>query len=254
MRKPMFADKQVRQAMSHAFNAERLLDEVFMNLGELTTGPMPTFMPHYDKSVPGYAFDLDKARELLAAAGWTDSDEDGLLDKDLDGDGTREPFEFDLTVYGSSNEYRTLGTLFKEDLAQIGVKMNVRPMEWSNLLKEVQDREFDAVTLAWVGGPDISGFNQIWHSEQADVPRSSNHVGFKNDEADAIIAELETTFDHARRVELGNRFHRLLHEEAPYTFFYTRKRPGFWQPELSNVRFALVRPYRNHKAWFLSQN
>ena len=253
MRKPMFADKRVRQAMSYAFNAERQLSEVFMGLGELTTGPMPTFMPHYDRSVEGYPFDLDKARALLDEAGWTDSDEDGLRDKDLDGNGEREPLEFDLTVYGSSNEFRTLGTLFKEDLAQLGVKMNVRPMEWSNLLKEVQDREFDAVTLAWVGGPDISGFNQIWHSEQADVPRSSNHVGFKNAEADAIIDELEVTFDHAQRVELGHRFHQLLNEEQPYTFFYTRKRPGFWQPELSSVKFALVRPYRNHKAWYLSR-
>ena len=87
-------------------------------------------------------------------------------------------------------------------------------------------------------------------AEQADVPRSSNHVGFRNPEADAIIDELEVTFDHERRVELGHLFHRVLHEEAPYTFFSTRMRPAFWRPELRNVRFSMVRPYRNHRAWF----
>ena len=252
LRKPMFQDKRVRRALTHAFDADRLLSEVFMNLGARTTGPMPTFLPFYNHEVPSVAFDLDAAAALLDEAGWTDSDGDGLRDKEIDGE--RVKFEFNLTVYGSSNEYRTAGTIFKEDLSQIGVRMNVLPKEWSLLLKEVQDREFDAVTLAWVGGPDVSGFNQIWHSKQVDVPKSSNHVGFANAEADAIIEELEVTFDHAKRVELANRFHELLAEEQPYTFFFTRKRPGFWQPELSNVKFALVRPYRNHKAWHLAPN
>jgi ABC-type transport system substrate-binding protein len=250
MRKPLFADKLVRKAMTHAFNADRLLSEIFMNLGERTTGPMPTFLPFYDHSVEAPPFDLELARKLLDEAGWTDSDGDGIRDKMVDGE--RKKFEFNLTVYGTSNEYRTVGTIFKEDLSLIGVKMTVVPLEWSLLLKQVQDREFDAVTLAWVGGPDVSGFNQIWHSKQVDIPRSSNHVGFANAEADAIIEELEITFDHARRVELANRFHQLLAEEQPYTFFYTRKRPGFWQPELGSVKFAMVRPYRNHKAWHLA--
>ena len=250
MRKPMFADKRVRKALTHAFDADRLLEEVFMNLGERTTGPMPTFLPFYDHSVKAPTFDLALAGQLLDEAGWKDTDGDGTRDKMIDGE--LKKFEFNLTVYGSSNEYRTVGTIFKEDLSQIGVTMNVVPLEWSLLLKDVHDREFDAVTLAWVGGPDVSGFNQIWHSKQVDIPRSSNHVGFANAEADAIIEALEVEFDHAKRVELANRFHRLLAEEQPYTFFFTRKRPAFWQTEMRNVKFNLVRPYRNHKAWYLA--
>jgi peptide/nickel transport system substrate-binding protein len=249
IRKPLFADKRVRQAMSHAFNGDKMLDEVFLGLGERCTGPMPTFLPYYDKSVPGYAFDLDKAIALLEEAGWVDTNDDGIRDKMLDG--VRKEFVFDLVVYGNSDEYTTLGSIFSEDLAQIGVKMNVRPMEWSLLLKNVNDREFDAVTLAWVSSPDVD-FNQIWHSSQADTPKSSNHVGFKNAEADAIIEEMKTAFEYRDRVTLAHRFHNLLHEEQPYTFFYTRKRAGYWQPELSNVQFAKTRPYKNHEPWFLA--
>ena len=68
--------------------------------------------------------------------------------------------------------------------------MNVAPMEWANLLKKVDAREFDAVTLSWVSGPPVD-FRQVWHSSQADKPKGSNRVGFRSPEADAIIEALE---------------------------------------------------------------
>jgi len=248
--KPWFGDKRVRWAMSHAFNAELLLEDVFMGLGQRVTGPMPTInAPYYDTSLPAIPFDLDRAAALLEEAGWVDSNGNGLRDKSIDG--ATVEFEFDLTVYGSSDEYKTLGNIYKEDLAKIGVRMNVRPMEWSNLLKKVDDREFDAVTLAWISSPDVDFF-QIWHSSQADIPKGSNRVGFRNEKADEIIEALQREFDYDERVRLANSFHRLVYDEQPYTFFYTRKRKAYWQKELQSVTFGKVRPYMNPRPWFLA--
>ena len=247
--RPQFSDKLTRQAMSHAFNAQLLLDDVFLGLGERCTGPMPTVQPYYDRSLEPYAFNLKKAGELLDQAGWIDTDGDGIRDKEVNGE--RIPFEFKLIVYGSSNEYKTVGNIFKEDLAKIGVKMVVAPMEWANLLKKVDAREFDAITLAWVSGPPVD-FRQIWHSSQADLPKGSNRVGFRNPDADKIIEALESEFDEGKRKKLAQEFHQLLYEEQPYTFFYTRKTKVFWQPELKNVWFQLVRPHINPRAFFLA--
>jgi len=245
---PYFADKRARQAMSHAFNAQLLIDDVFLGLGERCTGPMPTVQPYYNRSLDPYAFDLEKARTLLDEAGWVDSDGDGIRDKTVDG--ALIPFEFKLIVYGSSNEYKTVGNIYKEDLAKIGVKMTVAPMEWANLLKKVDAREFDAVTLAWVSGPPVD-FRQIWHSSQADIPKGSNRVGFRNPEADKIIEALETEFDEGRRKELAHAFHELIYDEQPYTFFYTRKSKVYWQQDLKNVWFQLVRPHINPRPFYL---
>ena len=234
--------------MSHAFNAQLLIDDVFLGLGERTTGPMPTVQPYYDRSLEPYAFDLERAKALLDEAGWSDSDGDGIRDEEVDG--VRIPFDFKLVVFGSSNEYKTVGNIFKKDLAKIGIKMNVAPMEWANLLKKVDAREFDEVTLAWISGPPVD-FRQIWHSSQADLPKGSNRVGFRNAEADKIIEALETEFDEGRRKELAHQFHKLLYDEQPYTFFYTRKSVVFWQKELKNVWFQLVRPHVNHRPFYL---
>ncbi len=249
--KPWFGDKRVRWAMSHAYNADLLLDEVFLGLGARCTGPMATInAPYYDTSLPPIPFDLVRASELLEEAGWHDSNGNGTRDKMIDG--ALVEFEFDLTVYGSSDEYKTLGNIYKEDLAKIGVTMNVRPMEWSNLLKRVDDREFDAVTLAWVSSPDVD-FYQIWHSTQADIPKGSNRVGFRNPKADEIIEALQREFDYDERVKLANQFHRLVYDEQPYTFFYTRQRKVYWQRDLENVQFSKTRPYMNPRPWFLAR-
>jgi ABC-type transport system substrate-binding protein len=247
--KPWFGDKRVRWAMSHAFNAELLLREVFMDLGVRSTGPMPNFLPFYDQSIPEVPFDLGRAAELLDEAGWVDSNGNGIRDKTIDG--SLQEFEFALMVYGSSDEYKTVGNIFKEDLAKIGVVMTVRPMDWANLLKKVDDRDFDAVTLAWVLSPQVD-FHQIWHSSQADVPKGSNRVGFRNAEADVIIEKLQKEFDYDERVRLAHAFHKLTYDEQPYTFFYNRKRKVFWQPELKNVQFSQTRPYMNPRPWFLA--
>ena len=182
-----FSDKRVRQAMSHAFNADMLLNDVMMGLGKRATGPIPAFLPYYNNNLPAIPFDLEKATALLKEAGWEDRDGNGIVEREVDGQMVE--FEFTLTIFGSSKEYKTIGDIFKEDLAKIGVKMNVQPTEWSLLLKKTNSKEFDAVTLAWVSGPDVD-FRQIWHSSQADVPQSSNYISFKNEEADKIIEAL----------------------------------------------------------------
>ena len=63
---------------------------------------------------------------------------------------------------------------------------------------------------------------------------------------------MKTAFEFRERVELANRFHRLLYDEQPYTFFYTRKTAAYWQNTLRNVHFAKVRPYRNHEPFYLA--
>src|SRR5262249_55989970 len=92
--RPYFADKRARRAMTMAFDRKRLLESVWMNLGTLVTGPFPPGAPSNDPSVELIPFDLQGAKKLLAEAGWTDTDGDGLVDKSLHPGEPRKPFEF----------------------------------------------------------------------------------------------------------------------------------------------------------------
>jgi peptide/nickel transport system substrate-binding protein len=99
--------------------------------------------------------------------------------------------------------------------------------------ERVTNREFDAVNMAWGGGVESDPY-QIWHSSQIEK-RGSNFVGFNNPEADAIIEEARRTLDAEKRNKLYHRFGRILHEEQPYTFIYTRPEQRFLDKRFENV-------------------
>ena len=77
-------------------------------------------------------------------------------------------------------------------------------------------------------------------------------MGFRNPEADEIIEAMRAEFDFDQRVQLARKFHKIVYDEQPYTFFYTKKRVIYWQDELSNVWFARTRPQENHRPWYLA--
>ena len=240
--KPMFADKRVRKALTMALNRFDIVDNVFHGLGEVTSGPFGQQTPCYDASIAPHPFDLDQARALLEEAGWSDTDGDGIRDKVIDGQKT--DFSFTFLIYGSSNEWATLAEVYREDLLSIGVKMVPSAVEWSTMLKKMDEHEFDVYSGAWVLSMPTD-LMQIWHSSEADKPKSSNRIGFRNAEADAIAEKLRVTFDSKARTELCHQFHALVHEEQPYTFIYQRRRPVLYWDHMNEPEFEMQYPHRN---------
>lgn len=245
-----FSDKRVRRAMTHAFDRRYVIDNVLYGLGTLTTGSFYRHSPAYDSSIDPIPFDLEKAKELLTEAGWVDTNGDGIRDKEINGE--RKEFEFPMIIYGYRPEVRSWSTLFKENLYKIGVQCTLVPVEWSVMLKKMEDREFVAYTGGWGLDPDGDPY-QIWHSSQADEPKSSNRIGFRNAEADKIIETLRSTFDREERIRLQHKFHRIVHEEQPYTFLYNENIVVANQPWVHNVDYQVIRPHIDTSNWFVTR-
>src|SRR5690606_30667210 len=150
--KPLFRDKRVRAAMTHAFNRQQVIDKVFQGLGEIVSGDAAPDSPRNDPTIRPLPFDLARARALLAEAGWKDSDGDGLVDQVIDG--KRIPFEFTLMLYAGSPEWSALANIYKEDLLKIGIKLTVASVEWSVMQKRTDEKSFDAFTGGWSVGYD----------------------------------------------------------------------------------------------------
>ena len=75
--KPLFSDKRVRKAMSHAVQADEILKNIRFNLGQRTTGPITPGLPHYDETLVPIPYDLEKSKALLKEAGWEDTNGNG---------------------------------------------------------------------------------------------------------------------------------------------------------------------------------
>jgi peptide/nickel transport system substrate-binding protein len=214
-RRPLFEDKRVRRALTMLLDRESIRDEIYYGLAVITSGSFFVEEPEYNQDIEPWPYDPEAAKALLAEAGWTDSTGNGRLDKD----GREFSFEFMLTNDNPIAEM--IATLFQESLQTVGIRMNIRQLEWQAFLQDVKSHNYDASILAWRLAPYPDPY-QLWHSSQA-VVNGSNAVGFINEEADRIIEEARLEFDREKRIAMYHRFHEILHEEQPYTFLFSPK-------------------------------
>jgi peptide/nickel transport system substrate-binding protein len=218
---PIFGDRRVRQAMTYMTDREGMVENLLFGLGETVEGPISKFRPEYHHDLQPYAYDPERALDLLEEAGWGDGDGDGILDKVIEGQ--RQPFRFEVLVNSGNQTRKDIALTLQNELQDVGIDCQVRELDWSIFLQRVRGKDFDAVVLGWSGGvvfpPD--GY-QIWHSSQAEK-NGSNYISFKNEEVDRILEEYRREFDLDKRIALYRRFQEVLHEEQPYTFLWTQR-------------------------------
>jgi peptide/nickel transport system substrate-binding protein len=212
LKNPLFQDKRVRQALTYATNREEIVQYVLYGLGTVATGPFPNHLWYCNPKVKPIPYDPQKARQLLAEAGWKDTDGDGILDKD------GKPFLFRL-ITNSGNEIRKdVGVLVQRQLREVGIDVKFELYEWSVFLKNfINAKAFDACILGWGLSPDPDDY-QIWHSSQ--IEKGFNFVSYKNPEVDLLWEEGRREYDVEKRKQIYWRIHELMAEDQPYTFLY----------------------------------
>lgn len=213
LKRPMFQDKRVRQALTCAIDKQEIIDGVLLGLGQVATGPYKPDTWVYNPNVQRYGYDPTRAKELLAETGWKDTNGDGILDKN------GEALSFTI-VTNQGNDLRVKsGEIIQRRFREVGVDVKLRVIEWASFLKEfINPGNFDATILGWSGGPEPDQYN-IWHSSKTG-PRELNFIQFKNSEVDELLEKGRRTFDQAERKKSYDRFQEILAEEQPYTFLY----------------------------------
>ncbi len=216
MRRPIFADRRVRQAMSMLIDRDLFLKKILYGLGTTVDGPFYINSPEYDKSLKPYPYDPKAALALLKSAGWDYRNGENFLSS-KDG----KPFEFEFAIRAGSKFAEQITTMLQENLKELGIRMTIRKLEWAVFLQKIEEHNFDACTLAWSSSWESDPY-QIWHSSQA-VSKGSNFVGFQNAEADKLIEDARREFDKDKRIGMYYRLQEIIHDEQPYTFLFTLK-------------------------------
>ncbi len=227
LRRPLFADKRVRHAFAHAFPKQRIINEVYFGLGRPQLGPIHLDNPYFNKSLVDFAFDPAKAKALLAEAGWSDSDGDGWLDKEVDG--KRAAFRFKLKYIANNPVADSMLLIYRDELRKLGVDLETVPYDWKELLRIYEQKDFDAMMGGWSLGDLEPDFWQLWHGSTADLPRTSNHCGFRNQRVDELSDALRAAFEPSERAKIINEVQAIIHEEQPYLFFRSPESIFIWQ-------------------------
>jgi len=207
-----FHDVRVRRAMTMIIDRDRIRRDIGKNLLRPATGPFLSSTPQADPDIEPWPYDPERAAELLAEAGWVDRDGDRVLENER---GDEFAFEFTF-AQGSEGTLRTV-TYVKDMCAGVGIRCELRPIDWSVLTSILNNRDFDAITFAWSASAPESDPVQIWHSDS--IPnQGDNFIQWASDDADRYIEEGRRTLDADARMKVWHELHRVFHEEQPYTF------------------------------------
>lgn len=241
-RRPQLKDARVRQALTKLFPRRGLIERIQYGLVRPTGCHFYWASKDCDPSLLGSLDpDLPGALKLLAKAGWTDHDGDGVLDQN------GVPLRFSLMIYPQSTVSERVATLMKEDYRKAGIEVEIQKVEWSAMVRRLDDGEFDATVLQWDTGAEHDP-TVFWHSKS--VGNGSNYFAFRNLRADEIMEAARVELDAERRHALFRELGVILKREQPITWLYSGARLGLVHRRLRGVRPSLE--WWQPRDWWIS--
>jgi microcin C transport system substrate-binding protein len=211
MRKPLFQDIRVREAISHLLDRKYLLEKITYNQYQPLTSYWPSLYGT-GKANDLINYDPAKAKQLLKEAGYDRLDKSGYLINSKN-----ERLEFSVLYVGESFEKHL--TYFAETCKQAGVKLNLQLLSWATLIKKMDNYDYDTAAFAW-SATLFDDPEQLWHSKHIPEPGGSNITGYKNPAVDKLIESMPPIFDAAKRVEITKQIDRIIYREYPYVLFW----------------------------------
>ncbi|MFZ5374895.1 MAG: peptide-binding protein [Campylobacterota bacterium] len=201
LRLKKFQDPRVREALSLAIDRKALIDLLFLGHGKICTGPFLPGSRGYNPDVKSPKRDLNRAKALLKAAGYDE----------------KNPLTFEIATSNSNMIRPYAAEIMQRQLAEVGVRVSLRVMEWQAFLNTVvAPRKFDTVLLGWALSltPDPYA---LWHSD-GDVPGGFNLVGYRSAQTDRLIEEMEGSVDPEKIAALQRRIYARIAHDNPYLF------------------------------------
>ena len=206
----LFADPNVRRALGLAIDREALIDVVYSGFARPSAGPVLSTMWAFNRDLEALPFDPVAAAELLAAAGWNDSDADGTLDRN------GRNFEFEFLAPAESDVRQDISLMIERDLGRIGITVVPRFIEFGAVQAALSEGDFDAFANRWIEPTQVD-LEGIWHSAPPDVP-TFNFGHYSSPEVDRLLGEVASTPDFANQKPLLDRIQEIIVADQPYTF------------------------------------
>ena len=202
--KKPFDDKRVRQALNYAVNKDAIVRDVLKGTGAPSRGPVLPNTWAADASLKAYPYDPERAKKLLAEAGYPNGFNTTLWVPES-GSGMQSPV--------------AMSTVMQSNLKAVGVNVALQTMEWGAYLAKLRSKEQELFALSWMAGtedPDMVLY-PLLHSSQW-TPNGPNRALYRNTRFDDLLQQARLTTDQAKRTSLYKEAQRILVDDAPWIF------------------------------------
>jgi len=213
---PVLRNVNVRRALTHAVDREKMLSSWYAGKGRVIGGPVVPGSAYYNPEVEPLSYSPQKARELLEQEGFEDRDGDGIREGS-DGD---SELRFRLvTLIGeaaSSTTKQDVAESYSDYLGDVGIRVEVDNKVKPEYLKTIFDTgDFDIAWIRWEFDPNYA-FHTLFETDN-----ENNITKYSNSKVDNLVSELRRAEDAQRRRGLAESAQEIITREAPYTFLYT---------------------------------
>lgn len=198
--KEPFNDPKVRQALNHAVDKEAIIEAFYAGNADPAVNPMPDFMPGYNEEIAGYEYDLEKAKALLAEAGYPDG------------------FKMELWAMTNPRDYmpepQKIAQAIQASFAEIGVEAEIITYDWTTYLEKLQNGEAQSFLAGWIGDngdPD----NFLYVLLDKDNIGGNNYSYYGSDELHEVLIAAQSETDPAAREELYKQAQEIIFTDAP---------------------------------------
>ncbi|MHB8134733.1 MAG: ABC transporter substrate-binding protein [Anaerolineaceae bacterium] len=210
--KAPFDDVRVRQALNYVIDKDLLIQEIYNGNAIKLPGALSPFNNFVNKNLQAYPYDLEKANQLFADAGWKDSDGDGILDKN------GQPFAFTIDTL---EEHRSLAEALANLFQQAGIDASVRFWEFSVVKPMLQAGERQTYLDDWGDSAfdPVGHFEAKWHGYiEGQAYGRGNFSGYNNEKVNSLIKMGETTINESERHAIYDEAQQIIYDEAPAVF------------------------------------
>ena len=242
----LFQDKKVRQALTMAIDREAIVQSILNGEGEVAHVPESPLSWAYTDDVRKFPYDPEQAKQLLADAGWEDSDGDGILDKD------GKKFSFVVKTNQGNKLREDIVVVLQQQLKEVGIEVTPNIMEWSAFIADVTapNWNYDAVVLGWSLATFPDQYD-LFHTSQSE--QGLNFVWYSNTEADTLMEDAKKILDRDEYKAAYVDIYKILAEDQPYTFLYYPNDHYAMPENLMGYEFHAKNAFYNINKWWLKQ-
>ena len=226
---PALLDLEVRRALAMATDKQEMITVATIGTGTPGLSLVPPGLGEfYASGVEDYPYDVDAANAALDAAGYADSDGDGV--RECLADQECETLTFRLNYPSDATTGAAESELLTDMWAEVGVRLEVQALD-PDALTAVCCPSFDFDVMMWGWGSDPDPAFLLGVALCSEIPSGFSETGYCNPEYDALYDEQAVETDRAARVDLIREMQRILVEDVPYIVPYYYPSVAAWRTD-----------------------
>jgi peptide/nickel transport system substrate-binding protein len=241
-RTPYFEDVRVRQALTLALDRFSMVDGLWGPFARVGVSPIISTVWAHNSSLEPWPYNPARARELLAEAGWKDTDGDGLLDRN------GRPFRFEMLVHSGNRQRQDAVVMAQEQLRPLGIQLQVKLLDFNAFVAEITAGTYDACIAGLNMGTDLE-LRYLLHTSEIDS--GLNYAHYSNPEVDRLLDETYRQREPADMKPYLDRIQEIIHHDQPLTFLWESKRLNAVNKRLRGAKPHFLSPFANLEEWWI---